>query len=65
MTYDTPGRQYPVIFGADYQEEFGGVYYILPEGIEYTVHYEAPDGYQYLQIPFDTSVYNWNVFWED
>ena len=63
MVYDTPGRQYPVIFGEGYQNEFGGVYYILPEGIERTVLYEAPDGYQYLQIPFDTSAYDWNVFW--
>ncbi len=62
MTYDTPGMQYPVIFGEDYQQEFGGVYYILPEGIEYTVLYEAPDGYQYYHIPFNTYAYDWNTF---
>lgn len=65
MTYDTPGRQYPVIFGDQYESAFDGIYYILPEGIEYTVLYEAPDGYQYKQIPFDTSVYDWNVFWKE
>ena len=63
MTYDTPGMQYPVIFGDAYQQELGGMYYVLPEGAEYTVLYEAPDGYRYHHIPFDTSAYNWNVFW--
>ena len=23
---------------------------------------ESPDGYQYHQIPFNTSAYNWNTF---
>ena len=63
MAYDTPGMQYPVIFGEDYESQFGSVYYILPEGAEYTVLYEADDGYQYHHIPFDISAYNWNVFW--
>ena len=62
MTYDTPGMQYPVIFGDEYEQEFGGIYYILPENTEYTVLYEAPDGYQYHHIPFDTSAYDWNNF---
>ena len=62
MAYDTPGMQYPVIFGEAYQQEFGGVYYILPEGAEYTVLYEAPDGYQYHHIPFNTYAYDWNTF---
>lgn len=65
MAYDTPGMQYPVIFGETYHQEFGGVYYILPEGVEYTVLYAAPDGYQYYQIPFDTSAYDWNTFGVD
>ena len=64
MTYDTPGMQYPVIFGEMYENEFGGMYYVLPEGVEYTVLYEAEDGYQYYHMPFDTSVYDWNVFWK-
>ena len=63
MTYDTPGMQYPVIFGDSYEQQLGGMYYVLPEGVEYTVLYEAPDGYQYHHIPFDTSAYNCNVFW--
>ena len=63
MTYDTPGMQYPVIFGDSYEQQLGGMYYVLPEGVEYTILYEAPDGYQYHHIPFDTSAYNWNVFW--
>lgn len=63
MAYDTPGMQYPVIFGEDYESQFGDIYYILPEGAEYTVLYEADDGYQYHHIPFNTSAYNWNVFW--
>lgn len=62
MAYDTPGMQYPVIFGEMYQEELGGVYYVLPDGVEYTVLYEAPDGYRYYHMPFDTSAYNWNTF---
>ena len=63
MVYDTPGMQYPVIFGEEYEAQFGGVYYILPEGVEYTILYRADDGYQYHHIPFDTTAYNWNVFW--
>lgn len=65
MTYDTAGMQYPVIFGEDYEQEFGYVCYVLPEGAEYTVLYEAPDGYQYHHIPFDTSYYDWNVYWKN
>ena len=63
MVYDTPGMQYPVIFGEEYEQQFGGIYYILPEGVDYIILYEAADGYQYYHIPFDTSAYNWNVFW--
>lgn len=63
MVYDTPGMQYPVIFGEEYEAQFGGIYYILPEGVEYTILYRADDGYQYHHIPFDTTAYNWNVFW--
>ena len=54
---------YPVIFGEEYEQEFGGIYYILPEGCEYTILHEAPDGYQYHHIPFDRSAYDWSVFW--
>lgn len=65
MSYDTPGMQYPVIFGDEYTQEFGDTLYILPEGAAYTVLYEAPDGYKYHHISFDTRHYDWNVFWED
>ena len=63
MAYDTPGMQYPVIFGEEYEAEFGGINYILPEGCEYTILHEAPDGYKYHHIPFDKSAYDWTVFW--
>lgn len=64
MTYDTPGMQYPVVFGEQYAAEFGGEnYYILPEGVEYQILYEAADGYQFYHIPFSKTSYDWNVFW--
>lgn len=65
MAYDSPGMQYPVVFGEEYAQEFGDIYYILPEDIEYTILHEAPDGYKYHHIPFDISAYNWKTFGVD
>lgn len=59
IAYTSPGQHLPNIFG----EEYGEPYYYVPEGAEYTVLYEAGDGYLIAEMPLDRKYHDWTVFW--
>lgn len=57
--YTSPGRHLPNIFG----EETGEPYYYVPEGAEYTVLYEAGDGYLIAEKPLDAKYHDYTKYW--
>lgn len=57
--YTSPGQHLPNIFG----EETGEPYYYVPEGAEYTVLYEAGDGYLIAEMPLDTKYHDYTKYW--
>lgn len=60
IAYDTPGRHLPNIFG----EDMGDPHYYVPEGAEYTVLYEAGDGYLIGEMPLDKKYHDYTIYWE-
>ena len=61
IAYDTPGQHLPNIFG----EDMGDPHYYVPTGSEYTVLYEAGDGYLIGEMPLDKKYHDYTVYWED
>lgn len=61
IAYDTTGQHLPNIFG----EDMGDVHYYVPEGAEYTVLYEAGDGYLIGEMPLDKKYHDYTIYWED
>lgn len=59
LAHTSAGRHLPNIFG----EEFGDNHYYVPQGAEYTLLYEAGDGYLIGELPFDKKYYDWER-WE-
>lgn len=57
--YTSPGQHLPNIFG----EETGEPYYYVPEGAEYTVLYEAGDGYLIAEKPLNTKYHDYTKYW--
>ena len=55
------GQHLPNIFGEDYNED--PYHYYVPEGAEYTVLYEAGDGYLIAEKPLDKKYHDWTVYW--
>lgn len=60
FTHTSAGMQLPVVFGEDHGDPTS---HYVPEGAEYTILYQAEDGYQMKEMPFDKSYYDWTVFW--
>ena len=58
--YTLTKRCVPVVFGEDIGDP--GSHYV-PEGAEYTILYQAEDGYQMKEMPFNKSYYDWTIFW--
>lgn len=58
ISHKSSGRHLPNIFG----EEFGDNHYYVPENAEYSVLFQAEDGYQIGEMPFDKRHYDWNRF---
>jgi len=52
------GQHLPNIFG----EEFGDIHYYVPTGSEYTVLYEADDGYRIGEMPLDKKYHDWTKY---
>ncbi len=61
IAFTSTGQHLPNIFGEDYNED--PYHYYVPEGAEYTVLYEAGDGYLIAEMPFDKKYHDWTVFW--
>ncbi len=59
IAHTSPGQHLPNIFG----EEFGDNHYYVPQGAEYTVLYEAGDGYLIGEMPLGKKYHDWTVFW--
>lgn len=57
--YTSPGQHLPNIFG----EDTGEPYYYVPEGAEYTVLYEAGDGYLIAEKLLDTQYHDYTKYW--
>jgi len=57
--YTSPGQHLPNIFG----EETGDVHYYVPQGAEYTVLYEAGDGYLIGEMPLDSKYHDYTKYW--
>ncbi len=57
--YTSPGQHLPNIFG----EETGDVHYYVPQGAEYTVLYEAGDGYLIGEMPLDAKYHDYTKYW--
>ena len=55
------GQHLPNVFGEDYNED--PYHYYVPEGAEYTVLYEAGDGYLIAEMPFDKKYHDWTEYW--
>lgn len=49
-------RGFPCVYGED------NCFY-FPDTAEYTVLYDAGDGFKLKLLPFDISLYDWNAFW--
>ena len=60
FTHTSTGMQLPVTFGGDQDDPTG---HYVPAGAEYTILYQAEDGYQMKEAPFDKSYYDWTTFW--
>jgi len=59
IAYDTSGQHLPNIFG----EDMGDPHYYVPEGAEYSVLYEAGDGYLIGEMPLDRKYHDYTVYW--
>lgn len=59
IAYDTTGQHLPNIFG----EDMGDPHYYVPEGAEYTVLYEAGDGYLIGEMPLSKAYHDYSVYW--
>ncbi len=57
--YTSPGQHLPNIFG----EETGEPYYYVPAGAEYTVLYEAGDGYLIAEKALDPKYHDYTKYW--
>lgn len=63
--YTSTGQQLPCIFEYEHFRDTGEAYYYFPEGAEYTLIYDAGDGFQMAEKPFNKAYYDWTVFWGD
>ena len=61
IAHTSTGQHLPNIFGEDYNED--PYHYYVPEGAEYTVLYEAGDGYLIAEKPLDKKYHDWTVYW--
>ena len=61
IAFTSTGQHLPNIFGEDYGED--PYHYYVPEGAEYTVLYEAGDGYLIAEMPLDKKYHDWTEFW--
>ena len=61
IAFTSTGQHLPNIFGEDYNED--PYHYYVPEGAEYTVLYEAGDGYLIAEKPLDKRYHDWTVYW--
>ena len=61
IAFTSTGQHLPNIFGEDYNED--PYHYYVPEGAEYTVLYEAGDGYLIAEMPFDKKYHDWTEYW--
>lgn len=59
IAYTSPGQHLPNIFG----EQYGNRNYTVPQGAQYTVLYQAPDGYVIHEQPLDKKYHDWTVYW--
>ena len=60
FAHTSDGMHLPNIFGNEHGDPTS---YYVPEGAEYTVLYQAEDGYQMKEMPFNKSYYDWTTFW--
>ncbi len=60
FTHTSTGMQLPVVFGEDHGDP---TRHYVPEGAAYTILYQAEDGYQMAEMPFDKAYYDWTVYW--
>lgn len=60
FVHTSTGMHLPNVFGEDHGDPTS---HYVPEGAEYTVLYQAEDGYQMKEAPFDKSYYDWTVYW--
>ena len=61
IAFTSTGQHLPNVFGEDYNED--PYHYYVPEGAEYTVLYEAGDGYLIAEKPLDKRHHDWTVYW--
>ena len=61
IAFTSTGQHLPNIFGEDYNED--PYHYYVPEGAEYTVLYEAGDGYLIAEKPLDKKYHDWTAYW--
>ena len=59
IAYQSPGQHLPNIFG----EDFGDMHYYVPQGAEYSVLYEAGDGYLIAEMPLDPNCHDYTKYW--
>ena len=59
IAHTSTGQHLPNIFGEQYDEP----YYYVPEGSEYTLLYEAGDGYLIAEKPLDKKHHDYTLFW--
>jgi len=59
IAHTSPGQHLPNIFG----EEYGEIYYYVPQGSEYTLLYEAGDGYRIAEKPLNPKYHDYTIFW--
>lgn len=60
FAHTSDGMHLPNVFGNAHGDPTS---YYVPEGAEYTVLYQAEDGYQMREAPFNKSYYDWTVYW--
>ena len=59
IAHTSTGQHLPNIFG----EQYGEPYYYVPAGSEYTLLYEAGDGYLIAEKPLNRRYHDYTVFW--
>lgn len=59
IAHTSTGQHLPNIFG----EQYGEPYYYVPQGSEYTLLYEAGDGYLIAEKPLDKKHHDYTLFW--